>query len=193
MHVLAIMVLIGIVAAIFSSRARRRKVAVVQSPRFGVFNLKGEAAGSLVALDTKTLARVLGSPVYGSTAPPVCDVLFLYCDIAIDGRVAKFAGDLRDLIQRSGARVVVVASDNSVDAYIASTKGRTHGRANLVMTIARRDPAFPIFFLRLFEDMKRGTSMPRAWIKLAPQGPAKAHESAPETVFSCELGRLAFS
>jgi hypothetical protein len=193
MHVLAILILIAIVAAIFRGRGRRRRVAVVQSPRFGILNLKGEAASSLVAVDAKTLAPVLGSPQYGSTKPPVCDVLFLYCDIARDGQVRNFAGDLRDLIRESGARVVVVASDNSGDAYIASTKVRTHGRANLVMTIARRDPAFPTFFLRLFKEMRRGISMPRAWVKLAPQGPAKARENAPDIVFACELGQVAFA
>jgi hypothetical protein len=104
-------------------------------------------------------------------------------------RVVNFAGNLRDLIQASGAQVVVVASDNSGDAYIASTKGRTHGRANLAMTIARRDPAFPTFFLRLFEDLKRGTSMPIAWVKLAPQVPGKAHDNLPETIFARELGQ----
>jgi hypothetical protein len=189
MPVLFALILIAIVAAILFSRHSRRRLARVRSPRFGILNLKGEAANSLVAEDAKILAPVLGSPRYGSTAPPACDVLFLYCDINGDGRVVNFAGNLRDLIQASGARVVVVASDNSGDAYIASTKGRTHGRANLVMTIARRDPAFPTFFLRLFEDMKRGTSMPMAWVKLAPQGPGKAHDNLPETIFACELGQ----
>jgi hypothetical protein len=89
--------------------------------------------------------------------------------------------------------VVVVASENRGDAYIASTKAKTHGRANLVMTIARRDHAFPIFFLHLFEDMKKGVSMPLAWVKLAPQGSGKEHESLPETIFACEVGQLAFA
>jgi hypothetical protein len=44
-------------------------------------------------------------------------------------------GTLRDLIRKLRAPLVVVASENPGDAYVASTKNRSHGRANLVMTL----------------------------------------------------------
>ena len=186
------LILAAIVGTIAFRNYRRRKVAVIQSPRFCILNLNGDMANSLVASDSGALGMVLGKPQYSSTVPPSCDVLFVYCDIASNGEVSNYRGTLRDLIQASGARVVVVASENRGEAYIASTKGRTYGRANLVMTIGRKGEAFPQFFSRLFEDMKRGVSMPVAWVKLAPQGPVKEHESLPEMIFACEAGQLAF-
>ena len=86
----------------------------------------------------------------------------------------------------------MVASENRGEAYISSTKGRTHGRADLVMTIARNGSAFPQFCSDLFEEMKRGVSMPVAWVKLAPQGLVKEHTSLPEMIFACEAGQLVF-
>lgn len=44
----------------------------------------------------------------------------------------------------------------------------------------------------LFADMKLGVSMPVAWVKLAPQGPLKEHESLPSTIFACEAGQMVF-
>jgi len=40
--------------------------------------------------------------------------------------------------------------------------------------------------------MKRGVSMPVAWINLAPQGPVKEQENLPSTIFACEAGQIAF-
>jgi hypothetical protein len=140
----------------------------------------------------EALMPVLGSPIRGSTSAPFCDVLFIYCDISSDGRIGNFPGTLRDLIQTLRAPVVVVASENPGNAYISTTKGQKHGRANLVMTLSRKGSSFPPFFARLFADMKRGVSMPVAWVKLSPQGPVKDHENLPSTIFACEAGQMVF-
>ena len=187
--VVAVLIAAGVV---FVARSKRRRPSVIHSPRLGILNLKGEVAEQLIAADVDALMPVLGSPVRGSTASPFCDVLFIYCDIGPDGRISNFPGTLRDLINRLRAPLVVVASENSSGAYISTTKGQRHGRANLVMTLSRRGGAFPAFFARLFTDMKRGVSMPVAWIKLAPQGPVKEQENLPSTIFACDAGQIAF-
>jgi hypothetical protein len=105
-------------AVVFVGRSNRRRALVIRSPRLGILNLKGEAAEPLITADVDALSPVLGSPVRGSMAAPFCDVLFIYCDIGSDGRVANFPGTLRDLVQRLRAPLVVVASENSSDAYI---------------------------------------------------------------------------
>ena len=181
-----------VVAAVFVGRSSRRRRFLIRSPQFGILNLKGESAEQLIAEDVDALMPILGSPVRGSTSAPFCNVLFIYCDIGSDGRISNFPGTLRDLIQTPGAPLVVVASENSGDAYISTTKGQKHGRANLVMTLSRRGSVFPAFFARLFTDMKRGVSMPVAWVKLAPQGPVKEHENLPSTIFACEAGQMVF-
>ena len=186
--IVAVLITAGVV---FVARSKRRRPLVIHSPRLGILNLKGEAAEQLIAADVDALMPVLGSPVRGSTSSPFCDVLFIYCDIAPDGRIDNFPGTLRDLIQTLRAPLVVVASENSGDAYISTTKGQRHGRANLVMTLSRRGGAFPAFFARLFTHMKRGVSMPVAWVKLAPRGPVE-HEDQPSTIFACEAGQMVF-
>jgi hypothetical protein len=61
-----------------------------------------------------------------------------------------------------------------------------------VMTLSRQGAAFPPFFAQLFTDMKRGVSMPVAWVKLAPQGPVKEQDKLPSTIFACEAGQMVF-
>jgi hypothetical protein len=192
MSVALIVAVLIAITAVFVWRSNRRRVLMIRSPRLGILNLKGEAAEQLIAADMEALMPVLGSPVRGSTSSPFCDVLFIYCDIGTDGRITNFPGTLRDLIQTLRAPLVVVATENSGDAYFSATKGQKHGRANLVMTLSRRGSAFPTFFAHLFAEMKRGVSMPVAWVKLAPQDPVKEHESLPSTIFACEAGQMVF-
>ena len=192
MPIMLVVAVLVVAAAILVGRRSRRRPILIRSPRFGVLNLKGESAEALIAADVDALAPVLGSPVRGSASVPFCDVLFIYCDVASDGRIDNFPGTLRDLIHTLRAPLVVVASENSGDAYISTAKRQKHGRANLVMTLSRRGSAFPAFFVRLFTDMKRGVSMPVAWVKLAPQGPVKEHENLPSTIFACEAGQMVF-
>lgn len=187
-----VMAVLVAAAVVFVARSRCRTPLVIRSPRWGILNLKGETAESLIAADVEALMPILGTPTRGSTLSPFCDVLFIYCDISLDGRINGYSGTLRDLIQTLHAPLVVVASENSGDAYIATTRGRVHGRANLVMTLSRRGGAFPTFFARLFTEMKRGVSMPVAWVRLSPQGQVKEHGNLPSTIFACEAGQMVF-
>ena len=190
--VLILAVLI-ITAGVFARRSRRRRTLVIRAPRLGVLNLKGDAAEQLIAADVQALQPVLGNAVRGSASSPFCDVLFIYCDIGSDGRIANFSGTLRDLVRTLRAPLVVVASENSGEAYISTLKGQKDARANLVMALSRKGPAFPTFIARLFAEMKRGVSMPVAWMRLAPQGPVKEHDDLPSTIFACEAGQMVFA
>jgi hypothetical protein len=188
---IAVLAGLAIVAAIvILGRARRRRAWMIRAPRYGILNLKGAAAENLIAMDVEALSPVLGVPIRGSASSPFCDILFIYCDIADDGKIGNFPGTLRDLIEKCRAPVVVVATENPGDAYTATMKRRAQGRANVVMTLSRRGDAFGNFFHRLFREMKRGVSMPVAWAKLAPQFPSKEHENLPSTIFACEVGQL---
>ena len=173
-------------------RLRNRSTRTVVAPRFGTLNLMGEAGAILEATDTAALAPVLGDAARSSTVPPRCSVLFLYCDLERDGRVKNSSDGLRELIRAAGATVVVVASENSGDSYIAAAKARPYGRANLVMTLARRGAVFPRFFVQLFESMRHGVPMPVAWVKLAPQTRGEPRAECPETIFACEAGQVSF-
>jgi hypothetical protein len=179
-------------AVIFLVRKRGGAITLIDARRFGILNLKSSAAASIVAADTAALTAVLGPPIEAGGTLPQCDVLFMYCDIEADGRISGLESGLREVIRDSGASVVVVASENGSDSYIAAGKNKRYGRANLVMTIQRRGDLFPAFFVRLFSEMKAGVSMPVAWSKLAPQIPEHKHADCPATIFTCELGQIAF-
>jgi hypothetical protein len=172
---------LGVVAL---AQARRRARLVVTAPRLGLLDLRAGASAGVVEADRAALERVLGPAREGRDGPPACDVLFLYCDLEADGRVQNSARSLREIVRDSTARIVVVASENHVDRYVAATRDVGYGRANLVMTLDRKGPVFAAFFGRLFRAMAEGRTMPQAWREHLPP--------APDTVFACELGDVAF-
>ncbi len=186
-----IAILVGVLIVILVRQRTRRKVAVIEAPRFATLNLKGAEGEALVQADTLALQPVLGVAEQSTSVAPKCDVLFLYSDLSADGRLASTQMWLGELVRASGATILVVATENPGAAYNAS-KGTGYGRVNLVMTLSRRGDLFARFFVRLFEDMRRGTPMPMAWVKLAPQGPVPAHNELPGTMFACMAGQVAF-
>jgi hypothetical protein len=188
---IVIAILIAVLVATLVGQRKSRKVAVIVAPRFATLNLKGAEGEALVQADTVALQPVLGVAEHSTSVPPKCDVLFLYSDLSADGRIASSQMWLGELVRASGATILVVATENPGAAYNAS-KGLGYGRVNLVMTLTRRGDLFAPFFVRLFEDMKRGTPMPMAWVKLAPQGPVPAHNELPGTMFACMAGQVAF-
>ncbi len=186
-----IAVLVGILAVVLIRRLWRRRAAVIVAPRFGILNLKGAEGEALAQTDALALQPVLGVPEKSTSIPPNCDVLFLYGDLQADGRIASTKMWLGEVVRASGASILVVAMENPGAAYNAS-KGPGYGRVNLVMTLDRRGDLFARFFVGLFGDMMRGTPMPLAWVKLAPQLPGRAHNELPGTIFGCMAGPVAF-
>src|ERR1700749_4727379 len=110
---LAVVVALVIFAIVISvRRAKRRRALVIRPPRFGILNLKGAPAESIIAMDVEALRPVLGDPVRATEASPFCDVVFIYCDVALDGKVENYPGSIRDLIHKLRTPLVVVASEN---------------------------------------------------------------------------------
>ena len=169
-----------------------RRTPTIVSPTIGFLDLAGGDASAAKAADKAALVPLFSSSVESSDVPPICSVLFLYCHIEPSGSIRGSSRGLREIIRDSRAAVVVVASENSGDSYIAAGKQRGYGRANLVMALDRKGDIFPKFFQRLFTEMKHGVSMPVAWVKFAPQAPKAEHADCPGTIFACELGQLAF-
>jgi hypothetical protein len=170
----------------------RRPTFVIKSPRLGILNLKGASAADHIATDRSALSTFFSSIDESEATVPSCDVLFLYCDLTADGAVAGSESSFREIIRDSGATVVVVASDNSAEHYMAAGKLAAYGMVNLAMTIDRKGEAFPSFYKRLFDYMSQGISMPVAWVKIAPQIPSAAHQSCPSAICSLERGQVEF-
>jgi hypothetical protein len=188
---LTIAVLMAVLTFLLVRNIWRRRGFIIAAPRLGMLNLKGADGALWADQDARALMPVLGVAERSTSFAPLCDVLFVYSDLSADGRTAGTRMWLGDLVRASGATILVVASENPGPAYTAS-KGPGYGRVNLVMTLSRRGEAFPRFFVRLFEDMKRGTPMPMAWVKMAPQGPVPEHSELPSTIFACMAGGVRF-
>ena len=174
----------------FARRGRTNAPIYISNPQFAMLDLKGGRASGLMAEDCDLLTPLLGKPLQ-TTSVTKCDILFLYCDLTLDGAFMNYHLGLREIIRDSGAKIVVVASENTGENYVAAAKKKPgYGAANLVLTLNRRGSVFPKFVAKLFTEMKNGTAMPRAWVKLAPQIPGVEHPECPDTIFACELGQV---
>jgi hypothetical protein len=162
----------------------------IKSPKLGFMNLMGDLGAKLVEEDRAAFFSLFDSPVDMSREISACDVLLLYCELDPDGRLKGSTGSLDATIRSSGARVVIVASENGQEGYAAAA--RQSSGVNLVMTLRRKGAAFPAFFARLFSEMLKGTSMPIAWNRLAPQIPGQPHPDTPDTICLMGAGQVRF-
>jgi hypothetical protein len=191
-EIIVVVAVVAALAVVFLRRRTGAKIAIL-SPRLGLLNLKGDSGREFLTDDKLALAQLFARSEESAGEPPQCDVLFLYCDVLVDGRISGSTASLRELIHRSGASVVVLATDNSSDGFRAAAKNTGIGKANLVMTMHRNGPAFATFYQRLFGQMFGGATMPSAWVKLAPQVPGEDHPDCPAGVFLCERGQITFA
>lgn len=116
----------------------------------------------------------------------------VYARIEANGAIQNASQNLREIIHKSHAPIVVVATENDGQSYIAASKRHGSGKANLVMTLKRNGQVFPNFFKELFAMMRRGITMPMAWVKLAPQVPGMEHKNVPETICVMEVTHVLF-
>jgi hypothetical protein len=172
-------------------RRARGKTLVIEQPRWGLANFLGSEGQHQIQEDTSSMAPILGSPLRADLEVPKCEVLFIYVRVRSDGTLENSSRGLRELIRDSGAVVVVVASENAGEAYIAAGGRKSYGDANLVMTLRRNGEGFSRFFADLFSRMRAGVSMSVAWVELAPQHSGLQPGSLPETIFACEVGQVA--
>lgn len=108
-----------------SSSPRRITVdepLVVESPRIGFLNLLGPAAQGILDEDKIAFSPLFTSLHESSTTPPVCSVLMIYAHVEPDGRIAGSSDGLRDIIRKSNASIVVLASENEGNNYVAAGK-----------------------------------------------------------------------
>ena len=168
-------------------------VLVFPSPRIGFLNLLGEAAETMIADDRMAFESQFATEdeLHG-TGIPNCDILMIYCVVESDGRIRGTRDGLGDIMRRSRACIVMVASENPLEHYSIAANSAGDFHANLVLTLSRNGTAFVRFFSQLFTLMMRGTSMPFAWISLAPQAPTAEHTDCPSTLFMCAAGHVAF-
>jgi len=174
---------------------RRRNRVVVRDPRVAVLRLDSNAALARADADEyrRQFSSVTESCDLDSLAGAGVDVLHVLAAIDAEGRIG---GHTAVAFQRAvGAlnpRLVILASDNSGDAYTAALREFGSSGYNLVMVISRQGPKFWEFFHRLFDLMFQGRTMPMAWVALAPQIPGKEHPDVPAMICTMGAGQLVF-
>jgi hypothetical protein len=170
-----------------------KRANAIDNPRLGILDLMEGRAAALIAVDRMALEDVLPAQRESQHGVPECDVLFLYADLTEEGKIAGDVRGIREIIRDSGAKVVVVASENNENCCTKTGAMKSFGKANLVITYSRRGDVFPRFFHELFSMMKTGVPMPMAWVRLAPQIPGKEHPDCPSTIFLCGAGGVRFN
>ena len=178
-----------LVAVVFRVMFRSRGRAPIQRPTLGFLNLGGDEFSQLVDADRGALAPVFSDIKTGTGYQiPSCDILFIYANVAPDGSVGLGANlTVRHLAEKAGASIAVVASGNSSENIVAATKLAGPKRANLVWTLDRNGEAFSRFFTKLFTYMKKGKSMPAAWVTISPQVPNHLQQDPALPVMICHL------
>jgi len=165
---------------------------VMKNPAIGFLNLQGERGAKLAECDSRALSPLFTASQMSQNGVPRCDVLFVYCDINASGSVEGTSDSLRGLIEKAGAYVAVIATENVGDAYIKALQSPTDWHANLVCILDRKGPKFADFFRRLFERMNKGKSMLMAWVEIAPQIPGADNPDVPDSFMAAEAGHVTF-
>jgi hypothetical protein len=170
---------------------------IIPNPSLAFVNLAGNEGKDVMAKDRAALEDIFRDNIQiADRTLPRCNVLFLYCALEASGRIAGMSFTFRDLIKGAGAHIAVLASGIppallSNPEFMKSLPGPGDWPANIVITLSRNGEHFGQFFHQLFTLMQQGTSMPMAWVQLAPQGPVQPPD-IPGAIFLAEAGHIAF-
>lgn len=179
-------------AAVFLVIRRDRRKLSIRSPKLGILNLQGKLAASWITEDRAAIESFFSSVEESAESVMKCDVLFVYCDFNLDGKIVGKAQSLSDVIRKSRAHIVVLASEPSGRGSQVAMAVCRNVRANVVMTMERKGAAFPSFYKRLFSAMAGGIGMSTAWTSMAPQISGSEHEGLPSGFMTCGAGDLWF-
>jgi hypothetical protein len=107
----------GLLAALFFV-IRSRRATRITDPTLGLVNLAGDEFLLIMEQDRSTLSPLFRNVEVGTGhAVPSCDVLFIYAIVGADGSIGLGAGvTIRHLAEKAGAKIVVLASNNSADS-----------------------------------------------------------------------------
>ena len=160
----------------------------------GFANLIGESMAPVVIEDVREISGLF----LKSVAPPAhqipsAEILFVYANLGADGTISPDGkSGIRQIIELTNAAIVVVASPNSSESIQKAIGLPGPKTANIIFTLNRNGRQFGDFFGGLFEKMRDGKEMLNAWVELAPQVPAGASISGPQTLLIAEGGKIAF-
>ena len=109
-----------------------------------------------------------------------------------DGKIGDsgLSGEqLMDACCNANVKLLWMASDNKSDDYAKGlpAKGK---KINVVMTIRRLGPYFPLFLGNLLERMSAGEPVSGAWAALTAHGGDSVQPDTPECIFVAGRGKV---
>lgn len=166
---------------------------VILSPKIGFLNLKVGDVSQIISQDKELLSPLFALSEERIENPPRCDVLMIYCDIKSDGSILGSDEGLKKFIQDSGAKIVVVATDNNNEAYVATMKNGV-GLVNFVGTFERQGKAFGQFYCKLFREMFLGVPIRKALEMVYSQHPEDEDDDSEfhDVFWSGRAGEITF-
>lgn len=125
---------------------------------------------------------------------PKADVLFVYAHLNRDGTVqdAPVTFGIRQLEQLCDAKLIVLASANTVESIKNAVLLPGPKNADLVFTLNRNGEGFVRFFRALFEKMQSGVEIQEAWKALESKDPGLVDPNAPQAILLAEAGKVYF-
>jgi hypothetical protein len=186
----------GLLTSLFGSKRTRQTTANnplrLINPTLGFLNLMGESGEALMETDASVLSPLFGRTLRSSSTVPLCQILFIYCELDAEGHIKGRRDIATDLIKAAHAYVAVIASENSADSYIKAVRPRKDWHANVTMVLDRKGDKLARFFQKIFAGMFAGRSMLSIWAELAPQGAGPWQAEAPGTILAAMAGHITF-
>ena len=161
----------------------------------GFANFSGDDFIEILAEDLAAISPIFKNVNFAPVNKiPSSEILFVYAHLSEDGTLVGSASSvgLRQIVQVTNAKIVVLASPNVVNSIQNSILLPGPKTANLIFTINRNGEGFSRFFRELFDKMRDGKTMLSAWVELAPQHVTAMPAYAPETLFLSEAGNIKF-
>lgn len=155
-----------------------------------LWNIAGGEMDALIKEDAAALGTVFSKvKVYPAHEVPQAMMVFAYAGLTEEGMLAGYpAYDVKQLALATRARLFVLAAGNSAGSVKAAAERKGAPVPTLVLTLDRNGKGFGRFFRALFDDMRTGTPILSAWVKLAPQHPNANPTHAPATILLAEGG-----
>jgi hypothetical protein len=112
------------------------------------------------------------------------DVVHFYGDVSPDGNISGglSGAQLLDACCAANVKLLWIACDNKAENYAKAfdTRGK---KINLITTLRRLGPYFPLFLGNLLEKTSAGEPLAQAWEQLNPKGGDSVQPDTPECGF----------
>jgi hypothetical protein len=125
-----------------------------------------------------------GAPALTQAIGQSYDVVHFHGDVSADGTIAGgvSGAQLLDACCAANVKLLWIASDNKAENYAKAFDARGK-KINLITTIRRLGPYFPLFLGNLLEKTSAGEPLGQAWEQLNPRGGDSVQPDTPECTF----------